>query len=95
MIDCKEPCLAVSFRFLTLAHHIYLDTCPVYILDAFSAHTLAAHLQGSQAGVPGQVCAMVSQGRVVPRCTVKPLATLHTCGMLRRLLPALLSLTER
>ena len=55
MIDFKETYWAVSFRFLTLARHIYLDTCPAYILDTFSAYTLAAHSQGSQASVLGQV----------------------------------------
>lgn len=59
MTDCKETCWTVSFRFLTLAHHIYLDTCPLSILDTFSTHTLAARLQGSPASMPGQVCAVV------------------------------------
>lgn len=50
MIDCKEPCLAVSFRFLTLAHHIYLDTCPVYIFGCFQC----SHTSSSFAGEPSQ-----------------------------------------
>lgn len=89
MTDCKETCWTVSFRFLTLAHHIYLDTCPLSILDTFSTHTLAARLQGSPASMPGQVCAVVSRTMWCPDAqhSVSPLRTGSVLGWL---LPALL-----